>query len=224
MPLSTIITLVTGSTLVSLAYLFYSLIPPNSHPLKQAPTLNLHSFDKHAAYRFSWPPPPPPPPLHLIYTKNRPLSPKMRVYTNYQHHQPMKKAKEMSTVMSLGPQICFFFISFSFLLTKNLDTIWAIDYDNDGMAGRGSTEWQGMREYEATTRGAQDASASRAPKPIFSTLSPSTSTPKPRQRAQWPPNRLPPLCPMTQNNHLNAPNHIKMAVAARAWDTACFKP
>ena len=33
--------------------ILYGLIPPNSRPLKLAPALNPHSFDKHAAYRFS---------------------------------------------------------------------------------------------------------------------------------------------------------------------------
>ena len=155
----------TSPTLASLAYLFYSLIPPNSRPPKQAPTLNLHSFDKHTTYRFSQPPPPPPP--HLIYTKTTHFHQKC-VFIPTTNTKPMNKAKEMSMVMCLGLQICFFFISFSFLLTKNLDTIWAIDYDNDGMAGRGSTEWRGRREYEATTCRAWDASASRARKPIFS--------------------------------------------------------
>ena len=34
--------------------ILYSLIPPNSRPPKLAPALNPHSFDKHAAYRFSF--------------------------------------------------------------------------------------------------------------------------------------------------------------------------
>ena len=33
--------------------ILYGLIPPNSRPPKLAPALNPHSFDKHAAYRFS---------------------------------------------------------------------------------------------------------------------------------------------------------------------------
>ena len=33
--------------------ILYGLIPPNYRPPKLAPTLNPHSFDKHAAYRFS---------------------------------------------------------------------------------------------------------------------------------------------------------------------------
>lgn len=33
--------------------LFYGLAPPSARPPKLTPTLNPHSFDKHAAYRFS---------------------------------------------------------------------------------------------------------------------------------------------------------------------------
>jgi len=35
------------------AAVLYGLMPPNARPPKLTPTLNPHSFDKHAAYRFS---------------------------------------------------------------------------------------------------------------------------------------------------------------------------
>ena len=179
----------------------------------------MHSFDKHAAYRFSRPPSPPP---HLIYTKTA-HSHQKRVFIPTTNTKPMNKAKEMSMVMSLGLQICFFFISFSFLLTKNLDTIWAIDYDNDGMAGRGQQNDEEQRNTRQRHTGLEMHLRLELVNLFFHTLTFNINSQTTSARSMTT-QLATTFMSHDPTNHLNTPNHIKMAVAARAQDTACFKP